>query len=150
MPNTKQKKRKLNNNPVHHHNHHHPEDNALLSHKQIWDDSALIDSWNAALAEYKHYHSLAAQGLDVEEVLDRAEEREEKGLEDGDENGVQEEEQTATTTRKQGAVTDVAHDDEQVLENVKMAYYWAGYYSGLYDAQRTRTRPGPVAGDGRT
>ena len=25
---------------------------------------------------------------------------------------------------------------DQTLENLKMAYYWAGYYSGLYDAQR--------------
>jgi hypothetical protein len=24
-----------------------------LSHEEIWDDSALIDSWNDALAEYK-------------------------------------------------------------------------------------------------
>jgi hypothetical protein len=25
---------------------------------------------------------------------------------------------------------------DQTLENIKMAYYWAGYYSGLYDGQR--------------
>ena len=25
---------------------------------------------------------------------------------------------------------------DQTLENLKMAYYWAGYYSGLYDGQR--------------
>lgn len=25
---------------------------------------------------------------------------------------------------------------DQALENIKMAYYWAGYYSGLYDGQR--------------
>lgn len=24
-----------------------------LSHEEVWDDSALIDSWNEALAEYK-------------------------------------------------------------------------------------------------
>ncbi|KAJ5907923.1 hypothetical protein N7495_000605 [Penicillium taxi] len=42
---------------------------APLSHSAIWDDSALMDSWDAAYQEYKHYHSIAAKGEDVEEVL---------------------------------------------------------------------------------
>jgi hypothetical protein len=25
---------------------------------------------------------------------------------------------------------------DQVLENIKMAYWWAGYYSGLYEGQQ--------------
>lgn len=33
---------------------------------------------------------------------------------------------------------------DQTLENLKMAYYWAGYYSGLYDGQRQSTsKPAP-------
>jgi hypothetical protein len=28
------------------------------------------------------------------------------------------------------------HPQDQTLENLKMAYYWAGYYSGLYDGQQ--------------
>ncbi|RMZ78920.1 hypothetical protein DV737_g3670, partial [Chaetothyriales sp. CBS 132003] len=177
MPNNRQKKRKLNNNnTAHNHNRHHVDDNQLLSHQQIWDDSALIDSWNSALAEYEYYHSLAAQGLDVKEVLDRAEEREEKGLEvdlmlgrgiddgggggkgggkgegdggeveegeveeDGHESGVQKEGPTvAAPAGKEGAVKGGA-----LLENVKMSYYWAGYYSGLYDARR---KTSTAAGD---
>ncbi|KAK0260965.1 hypothetical protein LTR91_002182 [Friedmanniomyces endolithicus] len=43
------------------------------SHAEIWDDSALVTSWNEALAEYKKYHSLAARGEKVEVVLDKAE-----------------------------------------------------------------------------
>ncbi|KAL8366119.1 hypothetical protein RB595_004747 [Gaeumannomyces hyphopodioides] len=31
-----------------------------LSNGDIWDDSALIDSWNQALDEYKKYHSIYA------------------------------------------------------------------------------------------
>ena len=27
-------------------------------------------------------------------------------------------------------------DSNQVLENIKMAYWWAGYYSGLYEGQQ--------------
>lgn len=32
---------------------------------------------------------------------------------------------------------------EQTLENIKMAYYWAGYYSGLYDGQRQAQASAP-------
>ena len=63
--------------------------NGNLSHSQIWDDSALVDSWNEALAEYKvlgsppsraklmmaqKYHSIKARGQNVEEVLNESEE----------------------------------------------------------------------------
>lgn len=49
-----------------------------------------------------------------------------------------------------GARADRGHADsgagpqDQTLENLKMAYYWAGYYSGLYDGQRHSG--GPVGG----
>ncbi|KAH6666484.1 hypothetical protein F5X68DRAFT_54680 [Plectosphaerella plurivora] len=33
-----------------------------LTHDEVWDDSALIDSWNEALDEYKKYHSIHAKG----------------------------------------------------------------------------------------
>lgn len=60
-----------------------------VSDAEIWDDSALIRSWDAAVAEYevsypnnqvlipsdwgKYYHSIHARGEDVEEVLRQAE-----------------------------------------------------------------------------
>ncbi|RMZ80374.1 hypothetical protein DV738_g2834, partial [Chaetothyriales sp. CBS 135597] len=145
--------------------------------KQIWDDSALIDSWNSALEEYQYYHSLAAQGLDVDQVLDRAEEREEQGLEvdlmldrrelgdggveegevdegavDGDGDGDaetadynegeegEEGEDEGREGGNGGNENENANEQDQVLANVKMAYYWAGYYSGLYDAQKKKRR----------
>lgn len=40
-----------------------------LSHEEIWDDSALLDSWDAALQEYQLYHSIHARGERVEDVL---------------------------------------------------------------------------------
>lgn len=54
---------------------HHPQsqNQSGLSHEEIWDDSALLRSWNDALAEYEFYHSIHAKGEDVEEVLRRAE-----------------------------------------------------------------------------
>ncbi|OCH84688.1 hypothetical protein OBBRIDRAFT_798867 [Obba rivulosa] len=32
------------------------EESRELTHEEIWDDSALIDAWNSAMAEYKTYH----------------------------------------------------------------------------------------------
>ena len=37
-----------------------------LQHEEVWDDSALVNSWNEALDEYKKYHSLAAKGEKVD------------------------------------------------------------------------------------
>ncbi|KAF1986602.1 hypothetical protein K402DRAFT_393677 [Aulographum hederae CBS 113979] len=40
-----------------------------LDQTDDWDDSALVDNWDAALEEYKQYHSIAARGEDPEEIL---------------------------------------------------------------------------------
>ncbi|KAK2069771.1 hypothetical protein P8C59_004323 [Phyllachora maydis] len=37
-------------------------DGGELSHEDVWDDSALIKSWNEALEEYKKYHSIHLEG----------------------------------------------------------------------------------------
>ena len=64
----KSKKRKTN-----HRNQPQSSITSDISHAEIWDDSALLRSWNDALAEYDFYHSIHARGEDVEEVLRRAE-----------------------------------------------------------------------------
>ncbi|OAL37285.1 hypothetical protein AYO20_03461 [Fonsecaea nubica] len=217
-----------------------------LSQAEIWDDSALIRSWNDAVAEYEYYHSIHARGEDVEEILRKAEmgelddentdadvdmggqwrpvhpetpadtataaaaaaadenettadagardtrsesgevadEDDPEGSPDGleqrrkaamdqfksllDEPEGQQKhpprstlEQPSTTTTTAptigpslpptSAIENVqvpptatpaapatSLSPDQTLENIKMAYYWAGYYSGLYDGQRQR------------
>ncbi|EED23713.1 conserved hypothetical protein [Talaromyces stipitatus ATCC 10500] len=44
-----------------------------LSHEEIWDDTALVRSWDEAVEEYNLYHSIHARGENVEEILNRAE-----------------------------------------------------------------------------
>ncbi|KAF2085847.1 hypothetical protein K490DRAFT_23504, partial [Saccharata proteae CBS 121410] len=44
-----------------------------LLDKDLWDDSALVRSWNDALIEYKKYHSIQARGENVEDVLKNSE-----------------------------------------------------------------------------
>ncbi|KAM4066873.1 hypothetical protein HRG_000887 [Hirsutella rhossiliensis] len=41
-----------------------------LDEKAVWDDSALVDSWNEALKEYKKYHSIQAKGGSIEDLED--------------------------------------------------------------------------------
>ncbi|KAI4179897.1 MAG: hypothetical protein L6R41_007576 [Letrouitia leprolyta] len=48
-----------------------------LSHEEIWDDSALLESWDAALQEYQLYHSIHARGERVEDVLRDAQDSQE-------------------------------------------------------------------------
>ncbi|KIW52276.1 hypothetical protein PV05_07926 [Exophiala xenobiotica] len=66
MPKSKKAKTKHNSSKA----------NGDSSQAEIWDDSALIRSWNDAVAEYEYYHSIHARGEDVEEVLRQAEEDE--------------------------------------------------------------------------
>ncbi|KAL2013941.1 hypothetical protein VTN00DRAFT_1466 [Thermoascus crustaceus] len=47
--------------------------NRELTHEEIWDDSALVRSWDEAVEEYKLYHSIHAKGENVEDVLRQAE-----------------------------------------------------------------------------
>ncbi|RVX73132.1 hypothetical protein B0A52_02259 [Exophiala mesophila] len=174
---------------------------------EIWDDSALLRSWDDAVKEYEYYHSIHARGEDVEKILREAEAgetdvdttsqdvsmdpggweevkgdaallRRDANLDDGthlaqqetvgvnhetsahsqDDNGA-----SATRTKTDEAVpstsnvpstgsnsligpqiplpsnntaADSSTSQDQTLENIKMAYYWAGYYSGLHDGQR--------------
>ncbi|KAL9629691.1 MAG: hypothetical protein Q9204_005132 [Flavoplaca sp. TL-2023a] len=48
-----------------------------LSHEEIWDDSALVNSWDLALQEYQLYHSIHARGEKVEDFIREAEDPEE-------------------------------------------------------------------------
>ncbi|KAI0407034.1 hypothetical protein F4802DRAFT_65591 [Xylaria palmicola] len=41
-----------------------------LTHDEIWDDTALIDSWDQALEEYKQYHSIYRNGGNLKDLLE--------------------------------------------------------------------------------
>ncbi|KAL2405018.1 hypothetical protein ABEF95_001477 [Exophiala dermatitidis] len=228
--------------------HYSSKNSAELSQAEIWDDSALIRSWNDAVAEYEYYHSIHARGEDVEEILRKAEmdelaetettalatewqqvngdqmelesdsrpasgstvvaanatanaspESQEDGeIEDGELEDDLEAAKEALSRKVQSelvapptpaeskresepkaaehemsqqfagnissqlpqstankpkpmigpslppaAVEASGPSPEQTLENVKMAYYWAGYYSGLYDGQRQAQASAP-------
>ncbi|KAB5582689.1 hypothetical protein GE09DRAFT_1049667 [Coniochaeta sp. 2T2.1] len=70
-----------------------------MNHDEIWDDSALIESWNDALAEYKKYHSIHAKGGSLDDLPSesRADAKHETGAscQPMDESEVDEQDETA-------------------------------------------------------
>ncbi|PBP22254.1 hypothetical protein BUE80_DR006794 [Diplocarpon rosae] len=139
------------------------------SHSQIWDDSALVDSWNDALEEYKKYHSIKARDENVEQLL-KADQvsRDQIGgdvhIEDGESS---EQPIKSPNARKQEsggtAEIDIYSQDgsfpvaeghsamnaspgppqhligqvkDEGLKNLLMSWYYAGYYTGLYEGQK--------------
>ncbi|KAL8703077.1 MAG: hypothetical protein Q9201_003739 [Fulgogasparrea decipioides] len=165
-----------------------------LSHEELWDDSALLDSWDAALQEYQLYHSIHARGERVEDVLTQAEASERRDtngvelgrelpteaangllhsedLEDGEvedgqiedelpvdagatEDAVDPEEEIFTRQRHDQPASASANHAESApappampgvlfnsvqdedLKNLMMSWYYAGYYTGLYEGRK--------------
>ncbi|KAL8949453.1 MAG: hypothetical protein Q9222_004440 [Ikaeria aurantiellina] len=147
-----------------------------LSHEEIWDDSALLDSWEAALEEYQLYHSIHARGERVEDVLKEAEESEDMTLDDttinGNPssdavNGLPHSEDLEDGELEDGQVGDdlpaghIDKDDaimpnlstltvqDPDLKNLMMSWYYAGYYTGLYEGRKQSNNNGTIQ-EGKT
>ncbi|KAK4988092.1 hypothetical protein LTR66_007415 [Elasticomyces elasticus] len=183
-----------------------------LSHNQIWDDSALLESWDEVLEEYKYYHSIAARGENVEEIMEAAIKQESKefvahnfivyvdtnrssheqellngqlsngvqGSSNGvsgsanhpsspnrtqassgtfqAQSGIHPDAATAHIPTTQGAAAGasgmadmptalVGRVQDENLKNLMMSWYYAGYYTGLFEGQQNTSAahaPAPV------
>ncbi|KAL4734374.1 hypothetical protein BDV11DRAFT_198278 [Aspergillus similis] len=149
-----------------------------LTQEEIWDDSALVQSWDEAVEEYKLYHSIAAKGENVEDVLREAEAaaeveagtsmswaQVEKDDDMADVNAadpvqsaaapaethvmqeaagseqVKQQQETAAAAGPQAQAPTVPYPafpqtQDQGLKNLMMAWYYAGYYTALYEQQQ--------------
>ncbi|OJJ41226.1 hypothetical protein ASPWEDRAFT_47849 [Aspergillus wentii DTO 134E9] len=153
--------------------------NKPLTQEEIWDDSALVRTWDEAVEEYKLYHSIHAKGENVEDVLREAETAEPGQHNDGldethdymeadvepidsgttaaavDETQQAPQVDTSQVTEKPnispnpqaGAGAQVppaapmpqatlSHVQDEGLKNLMMAWYYAGYYTGLHEGQQ--------------
>ncbi|KAG5982108.1 hypothetical protein E4U55_002286 [Claviceps digitariae] len=122
-----------------------PNDQDILSHEEVWDDSALIDSWNEALAEYKKYHSIYAKGGSVRDLPQAQESTSTKsesldpGPEDAQLHQIEDAEQEPVA-----AAASVAPPPQALLGSIRdeglkkllMSWYYAGYYTGLFEGQQ--------------
>ncbi|KAF5024979.1 hypothetical protein F66182_2930 [Fusarium sp. NRRL 66182] len=134
-----------------------------LTHEEMWDDSALIDSWNEALAEYKKYHSIHAKGgsvrdleaknhtVDMEPESDQPQQTEavEAGLESTSARETMEEDKAVSSSRNESKEPAAPQDvpsfpvqtvlgsvRDESLKKLLMSWYYAGYYTGLYEGQQ--------------
>ncbi|KAE8376523.1 hypothetical protein BDV26DRAFT_294071 [Aspergillus bertholletiae] len=153
-----------------------------LTQEEIWDDSALVQSWDEAVEEYKLYHSIHAKGETVENVLREAQDAENGQAVQPDNQGVidQDDHMEADVDEPaigSGAVSSEAQHNLQAdilqntdipdvpvqgtntmagpsllggampqsvlsqvqdegLKNLMMSWYFAGYYTGLYEGQQ--------------
>ncbi|KAK9436666.1 hypothetical protein VB005_11480 [Metarhizium brunneum] len=130
-----------------------------LSHEEVWDDSALIDSWNEALAEYKKYHSVHAKGGSIRDleskISQRAPESEPNkqanspepvsstGNEDPDAI-ISSSDQAQSSQKGATAAASAAPPPQALLGSIRddnlkrllMSWYYAGYYTGLFEGQQ--------------
>ncbi|CCF42310.1 hypothetical protein CH063_12350 [Colletotrichum higginsianum] len=133
-----------------------------MTHAEMWDDSALIDSWNEALDEYKasgplpsHERRWFPSTLDAQpQAVDQLE------IVPGTE-GASKTEEAGSSTEVQNDSSDVpiakavsGHGDnglgpatmgpqsllgtvqDEGLKKLLMSWYYAGYYTGLYEGQQ--------------
>ncbi|KAF4948379.1 hypothetical protein FGADI_9691 [Fusarium gaditjirri] len=131
-----------------------------LTQEEIWDDSALIDSWNEALQEYKKYHSIHAKGGSVRELEPQnrteadAESRSSEPQVTGTEeielrSGAAEQNNEIPSSRNESKEpiasqgtpsfpiqTVLGSVQDESLKKLLMSWYYAGYYTGLYEGQQ--------------
>ncbi|KAJ5320430.1 hypothetical protein N7508_000713 [Penicillium antarcticum] len=138
-----------------------------LTQEEIWDDSALLQSWDDAVEEYQLYHSIHAKGENVEDVLREAEEsglvvedeiiEEEVDVDVAETDAIPDNENTSmnidepaqpsngpgpevSTTAPPMPHPAMANVQDEALKNLMMSWYYAGYYTGVYEGQQKATR----------
>ncbi|OTB04135.1 hypothetical protein M426DRAFT_320982 [Hypoxylon sp. CI-4A] len=136
-----------------------------LTHNEIWDDSALVDSWNDALEEYKKYHSIHRNGGNVEDLLhptrttsDAKNGDEEAGKDSsprplksdsemrGESDNGRQEDGISTTQHSHplggapGPQALLGSIRDEGLKKLLMSWYYAGYYTGFYEGQQDRSQ----------
>ncbi|KAJ5718138.1 hypothetical protein N7488_003784 [Penicillium malachiteum] len=113
-----------------------PKHEKPLTHEEIWDDSALVRSWEDAVEEYQLYHSIHAKGENVEDVLREAEE---SGIVE-DVKAVGEDEEMDTE--------DIAMEGEPEVSTVQADANPAAQSAPEQQQQPTEEEPAPAATQG--
>ncbi|KAK1995964.1 hypothetical protein LX36DRAFT_581316 [Colletotrichum falcatum] len=150
-----------------------------MTHAEMWDDSALINSWNEALDEYKKYHSIHAKGGKLEDgdlpgktqpqTMDaQAEAADQPEIVDDTERGNKTKGAAGSSTDvKQPIIAPSGADiaeavpghggnrpgpattgpqsllgtvQDEGLKRLLMSWYYAGYYTGLYEGQQQQSK----------
>ncbi|KAJ4307128.1 hypothetical protein N0V88_000505 [Collariella sp. IMI 366227] len=129
---------------------------AAPTHEEIWDDSALVDSWNEALREYKKYHSVHAKGGSIDDIvkdvketaqedeidetipMDESDETSLPAISDahGSVGGKKVEGMQAGGPHALGPQVLLGTIQDEELKKLLMSWYYAGYYTGLFEGKQ--------------
>ncbi|KAL1879382.1 hypothetical protein VTK73DRAFT_7019 [Phialemonium thermophilum] len=134
--------------------------------EDVWDDSALVESWNQALEEYKKYHSVHAKGGTLDDIpsvvtgssskpkpnakletKDSTQPSQAKGpvgidTEEHADADAQQDRASMPVQGRQGSTPSLDHEtllgsvQDENLKRLLMSWYYAGYYTGLYEGQQ--------------
>ncbi|KAJ3568649.1 hypothetical protein NPX13_g6348 [Xylaria arbuscula] len=131
-----------------------------LTHNEIWDDSALIDSWDQALEEYKvSFTTTSSRPRSVTDPLINSDAKQDSHEIDGtpthgkletpsemreEEPNDRQETGNAAPQHSHPQMADVPPAPAGLLGTVRddglkrllMSWYYAGYYTGFYEGQR--------------
>ncbi|KAJ3521129.1 hypothetical protein NM208_g13435 [Fusarium decemcellulare] len=132
-----------------------------LSHEEVWDDSALIDSWNEALEEYKKYHSIHARGGSVRDLESKCRTAIKESSPEPRDDAEATEPTSAPTSAPEAILNEKAPSSsrnesqaapqglpafpvqtvlgsvqDENLKKLLMSWYYAGYYTGLFEGQQ--------------
>ncbi|KUI60685.1 Survival motor neuron-like protein 1 [Cytospora mali] len=158
-----------------------------MTHDDIWDDSALVSSWNEALDEYKKYHSIHASGGKLEDLPEYRQDANAKPEPDlpsaapaperssaigsnhaqpettsvvgaegtdgaaksGNDEGVVNSDRNAGLGQglngggpmppPQALLGSKSSVQDEGLKRLLMSWYYAGYYTGLYEGQQRQS-----------
>ncbi|OJD26450.1 hypothetical protein ACJ73_02163 [Blastomyces percursus] len=114
-----------------------------LTQDEIWDDSALIQSWDDAVEEYKLYHSIQARGENVDEIL-RAEEVKDRAEEEAAVKDGRDELLAGTQPHGQPeAETEPAYDEANDQEMEMTGTDLHGEHGGQQEAPGAKAKPEP-------
>ncbi|KAF4469427.1 Survival motor neuron 1 [Fusarium albosuccineum] len=115
-----------------------------LSHEEVWDDSALIDSWNEALEEYKACTLTIKESSP--EPRDDAEATEPTSAPTSAPEAILNEKTPSSSRNESQAApqglptfpvqTVLGSVQDENLKKLLMSWYYAGYYTGLFKGQQ--------------
>ncbi|KAI6777067.1 hypothetical protein HG530_001012 [Fusarium avenaceum] len=136
-----------------------------LSQEEIWDDSALIDSWNEALNEYKTPDRNITAFTQKAEVYVIWNLKHSKAESDSEQPQAKETDDTELNSKaaKENKETPSSHNEakgpavpqglpsfpiqtvlgsvqDENLKKLLMSWYYAGYYTGLYEGGQQQTQ----------
>ncbi|CAC9893144.1 unnamed protein product [Aureobasidium pullulans] len=103
---------------------------------EIWDDSALVQSWNEALEEYKNELIDETTGLPRWESVEEHKMPVQESTADSAPLHIEAQAESSASVTQQPPPPQVLLDSDEGLKALMTSWYFAGYYTGLYEGKQ--------------